>query len=456
MPAAPYQPPKNGAKIIIVGGGSFGLSTAHALSLKAKGYDIHVYDREKIPASDAASTDINKIVRMDYGDDLIYQQLACEALPIWRQWNEEVKAEGKPLVYNETGLLLFSRNGKFPDYERLSMQNIRGAGYGHAIEEFPTPESIVERFPQFSDAVANGFNIAYLNKYAGWCYSTGAVVHLYEKCLRNGVQFHQNGSHSTLKELIVENGGQVKGIRTVDGQEHFADLVILATGAWTAKLIDMEGTLTATGHAVVHFKPDAETCENYFTKDFPVWSGDISYLGYYGFPANHEGKVKVACHAAGYLNMCEDGKVSVPRTKVANPDDTLPHNSLIEYREFFGKFLPKLNELDIADSRVCWYSDSFDGDFIISPHPKYQNLIVATGDSGHGMKFIPIIGYKIAQVVEAVDNEYTRAWAWRSAGKGRLDSMRLLTKTDRQELGKGIARFAKPEELKANAIKAKL
>jgi hypothetical protein len=56
MPAAPYQPPKNGAKIIIVGGGSFGLSTAHALSLKAKGYDIHVYDREKIPASDAAST----------------------------------------------------------------------------------------------------------------------------------------------------------------------------------------------------------------------------------------------------------------------------------------------------------------------------------------------------------------------------------------------------------------
>jgi sarcosine oxidase / L-pipecolate oxidase len=84
--------------------------------------------------------------------------------------------------------------------------------------------------------------------------------------------------------------------------------------------------------------------------------------------------------------MCEDGKVSVPRTKVANPDDTLPHNSLVEYREFLGKFLPKLNELDISDSRVCWYSDSFDGDFIISPHPKYQNLIVATGDSGHGMK----------------------------------------------------------------------
>jgi sarcosine oxidase/L-pipecolate oxidase len=111
--------------------------------------------------------DINKIVRMDYGDDVIYQHLACEALPIWRQWNEEAKAQGKPLVYNESGLLLFSRNGKFPDYERLSLQNIRAAGYGHAVEELNTPERIVDRFPQFSDAVANGYNIAYFNKYAG-------------------------------------------------------------------------------------------------------------------------------------------------------------------------------------------------------------------------------------------------------------------------------------------------
>lgn len=119
-------------------------------------------------------------------------------------------------------------------------------------------------------------------------------MHLYEKCLRNGVNFHQNGLHSTLKELIVENGGHVKGIRTADGQEHFADLVILATGAWTANLVDMEGTLTATGHAVVHFKPDAETCKH-FTKDFPVWSGDISYLGKADKPPSPSPKKRTIC-----------------------------------------------------------------------------------------------------------------------------------------------------------------
>lgn len=49
-----YTPPTAGNKIIIVGGGCFGLSTAYALSLKNM-YDIYVYDRQEIPAPDAAS-----------------------------------------------------------------------------------------------------------------------------------------------------------------------------------------------------------------------------------------------------------------------------------------------------------------------------------------------------------------------------------------------------------------
>lgn len=51
-----YTAPKPGSKIIIVGGGAFGLSTAYALALKKK-YDIWVFDRAaSIPAPDAAST----------------------------------------------------------------------------------------------------------------------------------------------------------------------------------------------------------------------------------------------------------------------------------------------------------------------------------------------------------------------------------------------------------------
>ena len=49
-----YQPPAPGSKIIIIGAGAFGLSTAYALSLKNK-YDVWVFERQTIPCPDAAS-----------------------------------------------------------------------------------------------------------------------------------------------------------------------------------------------------------------------------------------------------------------------------------------------------------------------------------------------------------------------------------------------------------------
>jgi len=52
-------------------------------------------------------------------------------------------------------------------FERDCMKNIREAGYGHFIEEFTSPEQIIEKFPQFQKAVENGFNTAYLNKEGG-------------------------------------------------------------------------------------------------------------------------------------------------------------------------------------------------------------------------------------------------------------------------------------------------
>jgi sarcosine oxidase/L-pipecolate oxidase len=66
--------------IIIVGAGAFGLSTALALA-KAGYKKITVFDRAvEIPAVDAASNDINKVVRSDYGNDTFYQGLAIESI----------------------------------------------------------------------------------------------------------------------------------------------------------------------------------------------------------------------------------------------------------------------------------------------------------------------------------------------------------------------------------------
>lgn len=74
--------------VLIVGSGVFGVSTAYHL-LKRGYKDVTIIDRAStLPACDAASTDLNKIVRSDYSDP-IYAALAKEAIeelrkPEWK------------------------------------------------------------------------------------------------------------------------------------------------------------------------------------------------------------------------------------------------------------------------------------------------------------------------------------------------------------------------------------
>lgn len=56
-------------------------------------------------------------------------------------------------------------------------------------------------------------------------------------------------------------------------------------------------------------------------------------------------------------------------------------------------------------------------DFVIAPHPRLRGLHVATGDSGHGWKFLTIIGDLILDSMEGnLDNELAQRWAWEPKG----------------------------------------
>lgn len=70
-------------KVVIVGSGAFGLSTAYHL-LQRGWTRVAVYDRaQTLPAPDAASADINKVVRSSYTDPT-YTRLTREAIQAWK------------------------------------------------------------------------------------------------------------------------------------------------------------------------------------------------------------------------------------------------------------------------------------------------------------------------------------------------------------------------------------
>lgn len=53
------------------------------------------------------------------------------------------------------------------------------------------------------------------------------------------------------------------------------------------------------------------------------------------------------------------------------------------------------------------------GDFIVSYHPEYEGPFLATGGSGHGYKFFPVLGDKIVDALEGtLEPELRELWEW--------------------------------------------
>jgi glycine/D-amino acid oxidase-like deaminating enzyme len=60
-------------------------------------------------------------------------------------------------------------------------------------------------------------------------------------------------------------------------------------------------------------------------------------------------------------------------------------------------FLPGLGG-PLTGSRVCLYTSSEDGHFIVDVHPGHANVVFGCGFSGHGFKFASVIGEALADL----------------------------------------------------------
>ena len=144
--------------------------------------------------------------------------------------------------------------------------------------------------------------------------------------------------------------------------------------------------------------------QDYLPERFPVWAADLSETGWYGFPATGEGIVKVSNHGPGV------------EVSPGDPRHTAPDAEAF-CRAFLQTTFPGLAGAPLILSRTCLYCDAWDGNFYIDHVPDRPGLVVATGGSGHGFKFAPVLGEVIADVVERRPNPYSARFAWRPRGK---------------------------------------
>lgn len=240
------------ARILIVGAGCFGTSTAYHLS--QRGYaSIHVLDPYPPPSCEAASTDISKIIRSDYNEPL-YARLGIESIEAWRSW---------PLfhgLYHVPGWILSAANLSRPFVEG-SIETCKRLGV-HGLERL-TPDQIRARFSVVTGKL-DGWNINVWNPTAGWAAAGTAIERMAGAAQKNGVKYISGETKGKVQELILDDTtGKCKGVVTADGTRHEADMVILAAGAWTPSLLDVKGQLTAKGHSVAHIQLTPSETKHY-------------------------------------------------------------------------------------------------------------------------------------------------------------------------------------------------
>ncbi|KAL1922456.1 uncharacterized protein VTP21DRAFT_9995 [Calcarisporiella thermophila] len=443
-------------RTLIVGGGCFGLSVALALS-KDPNRLVIVFDRDSIPSRDAASNDTTKAIRADYGDHILYQNLALEALPLWRMWSKEALRRYGDNVYTESGVLFLCRD-TWTAYERLSFANL-GNSRPEGLRAMNGDE-IRKEFPQFD----RQWNTGYLNREGGWCFASRAIQLTADLCQEQGVKYI-TGTAGEFKEFIWSEGRinakdyhgdwELDDLFSPRNEGHDCSNRASRHSPSIARITPSEIPIQCIPHLV--WRSLQNRSSGIFHRMGPFLSVKLTFfclLGFYGFPAKSNGDLKIAIHSDGYaytITTQDNECVSIPRTSIDHPADTIPSEALARARDFLRSFLPELAELEITKAKLCWYCDSFDGNFIVDHHPQLPGVFVVAGDSGHGMKFLPILGEKVRGILEGDADilEKYRTWLWRRpAGNGglKLNASRVNAGTDeRKQLSE--LEMARREEL---------
>lgn len=246
-------------------------------------------------------------------------------------------------------------------------------------------------------------------KGAGWVHARKALLSAATEAQRLGANLITGGSRGTVTKLLFDASGDVKGAETADGQKHLADHTILCAGANAPQLLDMKDQLRPTAWTLAHIKMTPEEAKLY--KNLPVMFN--VERGFFMEPDEDKHELKICDEHPGYCNFVLDPKTQRPAS-LPFARHQIPKISEDLVRLFLRETMPHLADRPFAFARVCWCADTPDRMFLISEHPDHPSLTLGVGGSGHGFKYIPIIGSYIADCLEGkLEARMAHGWRWR-------------------------------------------
>ncbi|MEK9663248.1 MAG: FAD-dependent oxidoreductase [Candidatus Nanopelagicales bacterium] len=347
--------------IAIVGLGALG--SAAAWEATRRGYSVVGFEQFELGHDRGASHDTSRILRHSYHTPH-YVELTFRAYDAWAELERD---SGVTLVTQTGGVDLFPPNAAIDMATYTSSMDAVGIGY-----EVLDTAQLRERWPQF--VPPEGTTSLYQERSSIVPAALGTAT--MQRLAR------ERGADLRARTHVESIEPQASGVRllTSDGVLT-ADRVIVTADAWTSALTTPLGwpiPLTVTEEQVTY----VAVPPSYADLPLWIWMDDPSF---YGFPCYGEQTMKAAEDCGGPIVTGDE------RSGEVDPQ------MLDRLTGFLRATFTDIG--DIVRSKRCLYSRTPDRDFVISPVPGYEDVIVGLG-AAHAFKFAPAFGGMLLDLVD--------------------------------------------------------
>jgi sarcosine oxidase len=350
--------------VAVVGAGVMGAATARHLA--EDGHAVTLLERAAVGHAGGSSHGTSRIFRLAYPDPALVE-LAREAFTDWARLES---AAGTRLLLR-TGTLVFgpvveadaaALTAAAAPFERLS-----GRDAGRRWPVATAPDEAVLYQPDGAVILADLAHRA-----------------LVDAALAAGTVLVEEASVAT-----IEPGA--RSVRLgVGGSTLEVDAVVLTAGAWTAELLASVGIelgVTVTRETVAHYRLDGAT-------ELPAVIDDTRPGAAGGIDPRPE-QITYALASPGIglkVALHDSGPVADP-DRTAAPEHAVERWTSTWVRGRFPQVHPSPDAVE-----TCLYTTTPDARFVLERHGR---IVVGSACSGHGFKFAPAVGRRLAALAVA-------------------------------------------------------
>lgn len=349
--------------VIVIGAGAMGSSVAAELA--GRGHEVTLLEQFELLHARGSSHGSSRIVRLVYSDPF-FVRLAARARPLW----DKLQASTDLEVFHQTGGI---DHGPRDRLEPLAAA-LTEAGVPY---EWVAPEDAARRWPglRFDESVL-------FQPDAGVAHAAHTVELLQQSARRDGATLL---AHTRVEGIDTTS----EGVTITAGKRILtADAVVVTAGVWTHRLADIPAE-QATQVQPAHFAPIGALDWPTFIHHRAGSDGGVVPEAY-GLPSPDG--IKVGFHGGG---------------RVVDPDNrdfAVVPEEVADLRAYASEWLPGVDPSTL-DATTCLYGALAEDDFIID---RSGPVTVAAGFSGHGFKFVPLVGQMVADLVEGAPHPEPR------------------------------------------------